>query len=212
MELSKKAIKEIAAHLDMGMICFVHKETKEVKSIVDPNDIYAEEEHWKEDLEEIEKESDKYLQIEKMPSREAFQIMADFTGLVENTKIRNRLIYALNQNKPFRKFKYEVDYNEHIRQQWFKYKSYRYEEWVKTYIEVMTKEPEEEELPIISGFFNDDGTPYNPDLHPIPNLCLTCKKKDDPNEEMICNLTRMDQQGEKEFKCFAYEKKEKKHV
>ncbi len=56
------------------------------------------------------------------------------------------------------------------------------------------------------GFFNDDGTEYNPDLFPLPNLCMSCKKREDPNEEIVCNLTRMDQQGEPEFKCFAYEK------
>jgi len=61
--------------------------------------------------------------------------------------------------------------------------------------------------PLAGGFFNDDGTPFNPDLYPLPNLCLSCKKKDDPSEEILCGLTRMDQAGEKEFKCFAYEKK-----
>lgn len=55
-------------------------------------------------------------------------------------------------------------------------------------------------------FFDDDGNQFNPNLHPLPGLCQSCKKKDDPNEELLCNLTRLDQQGEKEFKCFAYEK------
>lgn len=57
------------------------------------------------------------------------------------------------------------------------------------------------------AYFNDDGKEYNPDLYPIPGLCTICKKKDDPKEEIICNMTRMDQQDEEEFKCFAYEKK-----
>ena len=46
-----------------------------------------------------------------------------------------------------------------------------------------------------------------PNLYPLPSLCLSCKKKDDPNEEILCGLNRMDQVGEAEFKCFAYEKK-----
>ena len=57
------------------------------------------------------------------------------------------------------------------------------------------------------AYFSDDGKEYNPNLYPIPSLCTICKKKDDPKEEVVCNLTRMDQQGEEEFKCFAYEKK-----
>jgi hypothetical protein len=56
------------------------------------------------------------------------------------------------------------------------------------------------------AIFDDDGNQFNPNLHPLPSLCQSCKKKDDPNEELLCNLTRMDQLDEKEFKCFAYEK------
>ena len=58
-------------------------------------------------------------------------------------------------------------------------------------------------------YFNDDGSEYNPDLYSVPNLCIICKKKDDPKEEILCNLTRMDQIGEEEFKCFSFEKKSK---
>ena len=60
----------------------------------------------------------------------------------------------------------------------------------------------------IMGYYNDDGSKFNPDLYPLPNLCMSCAKKDDPNEEIVCNMTRMDQLGETDFRCFAYEKKE----
>ncbi|MEW6419523.1 MAG: hypothetical protein AB1480_15645 [Nitrospirota bacterium] len=59
----------------------------------------------------------------------------------------------------------------------------------------------------MSQFFDDDGTEINQELISKPGLCITCRKDDDPKEEILCTLTRMDQQGEKEFKCFAYEKK-----
>ncbi len=65
---------------------------------------------------------------------------------------------------------------------------------------------EDENIPT-GGYYFDDGTPYNPDLHPKPGLCLSCKKMDDPSEEMVCNLTRMDQLNEKEFICYGYEGK-----
>jgi len=55
--------------------------------------------------------------------------------------------------------------------------------------------------------FFDDGTEYNPDLNPKPGLCLTCKKDEDQKEEILCDMNRMDQHGENEFICFAYEKK-----
>ncbi len=57
----------------------------------------------------------------------------------------------------------------------------------------------------MNGYFDDDGNELNPDLIPKPNLCLSCKKNEDPNEEILCNLNRLDQSNESEFKCFAYE-------
>ena len=56
-------------------------------------------------------------------------------------------------------------------------------------------------------FFDDDGTELNPDLIPKPALCVSCAKDADHSEEMLCNLNRLDQQGEDEFKCDAYEPK-----
>ena len=58
----------------------------------------------------------------------------------------------------------------------------------------------------IHGLFDDDGYEINSELIKKPSLCLTCVHNDDPNEEFLCNLTRFDQQGEQEFKCFAYKK------
>ena len=58
-----------------------------------------------------------------------------------------------------------------------------------------------------SGFFPDDGTEINPDLIVKPSLCVACRKDDDPKEEIRCTLTRADQQGERDFTCFAFELK-----
>lgn len=59
----------------------------------------------------------------------------------------------------------------------------------------------------LHSFFNDDGTPVNPDLMPKPSLCTTCKHDNDPNQETLCALNRMGQQGTDDFKCEAYEKR-----
>jgi hypothetical protein len=59
----------------------------------------------------------------------------------------------------------------------------------------------------IAGFFDDNGYEINNDLIKKPSLCLTCVNDDNPNEEMLCNMTRYDQKDDKEFKCFAYKKK-----
>ena len=59
------------------------------------------------------------------------------------------------------------------------------------------------------AYFTDDGVELNPNLYPKPLLCLSCKKDDydDEDEEILCNLNRLDQLEEEEFECFAYENK-----
>ena len=59
----------------------------------------------------------------------------------------------------------------------------------------------------IAGFFDDDGYEINTDLIKKPSLCLICKNDDNPDEEMLCNMTRYDQKDDNDFKCFAFIKK-----
>jgi hypothetical protein len=55
-------------------------------------------------------------------------------------------------------------------------------------------------------YFDEDGTEINPDLIAKPGLCISCKKDGESGEEeVLCSLTRADQQGEEEFICEAYE-------
>ena len=56
-------------------------------------------------------------------------------------------------------------------------------------------------------YFDDEGNELNPNLVAKPSLCLSCAKDDDPTQEILCNLNRLDQAGEEEFQCDAYEPK-----
>lgn len=60
----------------------------------------------------------------------------------------------------------------------------------------------------ICGIFDDDGYEINTELIKKPALCLTCVNNDNANEEILCNLTRFEQRNDKEFKCFAFRKKD----
>ncbi|MBL7214599.1 MAG: hypothetical protein ISS71_02850 [Phycisphaerae bacterium] len=57
-------------------------------------------------------------------------------------------------------------------------------------------------------FYDDDGTEVNPGLIAKPALCVSCKKDGLRNEEILCDLNRMDQQDSDEFICEAYEPKD----
>lgn len=55
-------------------------------------------------------------------------------------------------------------------------------------------------------YYDDDGNELNPNLIPKPHLCVGCLKDEvgDEMEQILCNLTRLDQAGEKEFRCYAF--------
>jgi hypothetical protein len=53
-------------------------------------------------------------------------------------------------------------------------------------------------------YYDDDGNEIDPTGIPIPRMCLMCEKKDEPTEEILCNLNRLDQAGETHFKCGAF--------
>ncbi|MFP4013751.1 MAG: hypothetical protein ACLFVQ_06670 [Chitinispirillaceae bacterium] len=58
------------------------------------------------------------------------------------------------------------------------------------------------------GIFNDDGSRIDPNLVPIPPLCLSCSSYGlGGEEEILCTLNRADQAGETDFECGAYQEK-----
>ena len=53
-------------------------------------------------------------------------------------------------------------------------------------------------------YYDDDGNELNPATVPMPRMCLMCEKKGDPQEEIFCDLIRLGQRDEKEFKCRSF--------
>lgn len=60
----------------------------------------------------------------------------------------------------------------------------------------------------ISGFYRDDGTRIDPKNVSKPVLCEKCKRDGiNKEEEILCILTRSDQEGKEGFKCAVFEPK-----
>lgn len=53
-------------------------------------------------------------------------------------------------------------------------------------------------------YYDDDGNELDPSTIRMPKMCLLCEKKDLPDEEILCNLTRLDQKDEPVFQCGAF--------
>ncbi|SFE64670.1 UPF0158 family protein [Thermophagus xiamenensis] len=124
----KKIVKEIAESIDTGFICFLNLDTLETESIPNDEDYLFEFESAAEEFGEGLKYSEweHCIKFEPLPSYEAFKIMEDFIDVVDDDKVRNRLINALNRRKPFANFKNVIDSSQY-RQAWFDYKQQQLE-------------------------------------------------------------------------------------
>jgi hypothetical protein len=136
IKLTKNKVREIYQDLDCGMRCFYNSETDEIKSLPDfDSNPYADEELWQDVSEELDSNFDKYIEFDKLPTREYFQIMTDFIDSVVDKKVQGLLVNALNKSKPFRNFKYEIDNSGEYRQKWFDFKDQEYCKWIETQIQ-----------------------------------------------------------------------------
>jgi lactoylglutathione lyase len=160
MDLTKLDINDIAQNIDMGMLCFIHRETLELISYPDPNQFHDDvEEHWGEDMKKVARNEDEYVCISKMGSSNSFRIMEDYTKTIKNKKLQGKLEQALENRKPFRNWKYIIDDQGEEREEWFKFKQARMETWVKCHLDPQEKyDPEtlyeletDEPEPIIFG-------------------------------------------------------------
>lgn len=130
--MTEEQITDIADNLDCGLRCFVHRETKAIVTTPDiTNELESDLDPWDDAIEEIENNSDRYVEIEKMGSNESFRLMQNFVETVESEGLRGKLDQALNRPKPFRNFKFEIDNSGPYRQKWFDFERQRLMEWVK---------------------------------------------------------------------------------
>jgi hypothetical protein len=145
MKLTPKEIKEIADHLETGMICYFSRKTREIKAVLNFDDMpYADDELWQDLIQEIEENLADYDAYEGMSSRDSFNIMVDFIGNVDNTDLKASLITAINKRKPFANFKWQIDNSGEYRQKWFDYRKKRYLEWVKEQAEAHNRKENRE--------------------------------------------------------------------
>lgn len=121
--ITPEKIKEIAEELDMGFRAFIHKTTGELFFVPDEDNLaYADPEHWEEELKHLENNFNDYYEIYKWTSREAFQMRVEFAEQVSDQQLQSRLFDALQQKKPFQKFKFVIDNSGSFRKQWFDFK------------------------------------------------------------------------------------------
>jgi hypothetical protein len=140
LKLTKEQIHKIYQELDCGLLCFYNPENGEIKSLPDfDSNPYAEEEMWEEEIKEIESNSDKYIEFEKMSSRDSFIMMEDFVDEVKDETLKDLLAKGLSRPKPFHNFKFVIDNSGEFRDKWFEFKEKKCCEWIEEQIEGFSK-------------------------------------------------------------------------
>lgn len=127
--LSDEQLKKVVDELETGMKCYLHRQTSELIAFPDP-DQFPDADDWQQEMDEIEAHPDDYLEITPMSSRESFRVMERFVDTIDSQAFHNRLLYALDQPKPFRRFKQLIDESEY-RQQWFSFRESETIKWLR---------------------------------------------------------------------------------
>ena len=122
-------LKKVADELETGVKCYLHRQTGELLAFPDP-DQFPDTDAWQQEIDQLEADPDDYRQITSMSSRESFRVMEQFIATIDSPAFRNRLLYALDQTKPFRRFKQLIDESEY-RQQWFSFRQSQTVEWLQ---------------------------------------------------------------------------------
>jgi hypothetical protein len=117
-------LTDIAQNLEMGMKCWYHIPSGEVLWAPDRDSNFdIDEEIWAGTFNEIDEKMHESITFEGLDSNEEFRIMASFAeNEVRDPEVRSRLIYALNQRKPFMHFKSAIHYDSDYLEAWYAFK------------------------------------------------------------------------------------------
>ena len=132
--LTPAQIKDIAGDIHSGLKCYFNIKTHKILKLVDTDEMGGEGDEWQqEEIAELEEHFQDYHRIDKMRSRDAFEVMEAFAEQMPAPGLKRRLFMALNKRRPFRNFQNTVDDSDY-RQAWFTFRDQRQIEWVERQI------------------------------------------------------------------------------
>jgi hypothetical protein len=128
-EKYQKVVHEIAEYLDCGLTCYLNPDTLELEYI--PKNLDNPEEYelmTGESYENLFKHEswNRCIVFEPPESHESFKIMKRFIAEVDDRKLQDSLVDALNKKRPFAHFKNIVETSS-FRQAWFDFKQQQLE-------------------------------------------------------------------------------------
>ncbi|MEW6386467.1 MAG: UPF0158 family protein [Thermodesulfobacteriota bacterium] len=88
-----------------------------------------------EDIEQLEAEPDRYLLIEPVHSSVGYEIMSDFVETLPEGKVQRELERALQQRRPFRRFKDVLLNYPSVQEDWFRFHEQAFMEIIKEWLD-----------------------------------------------------------------------------
>ncbi|MFW5754255.1 MAG: UPF0158 family protein [Marinilabiliaceae bacterium] len=143
-EKYKDTVQKIAENIDCGLVCYLNPDTLELEDL--PNNLDDPEEYELtvgESYDEMFKHDqwNKCIVVEPPESSQGFKIMERFVDEVDDPRLRDQLINALNRKRPFANFKNLVETSS-FRQAWFDFKQKQLEMLVWDELQVQLGETE----------------------------------------------------------------------
>ena len=145
MELIKpteQQFQEIADTLTSGLLVYFNVVTGVYIAMPDP-EIYADDEFgdlYDEDRNELDNNVENYIVFREMDSYQAYKVMSSFVETIDDINLKNALLNALSQAKPFRKFKNILENSENYLKKWDAFRLQQYTKWVKEQYSFAIKE------------------------------------------------------------------------
>ncbi len=140
LNLTDKEWEKIADEVEAGFVVYLHKETKEIVSIIDFDRFFdADESGWKDLIRKVKNDYKSYIKFTAMESRDAFIVMEDFIETVNDKKLQDSLWNALDKRGPFRNFQNVLDYHPNYKEDWFAFKKEKTIEYFKEQLEFANK-------------------------------------------------------------------------
>lgn len=131
-------VKTIAENIEAGLVCFLNPDTLEIEDI--PQE-FADNFHememttgiTEEELNLKHSEWENGIEFYPLESSESFRIMENFAEQLTDKALKNKLINALQNRKPFANFN-RIIHNSDCRQDWFDFKSLQVQNHVKYFL------------------------------------------------------------------------------
>ncbi len=130
--LDDSQLKDIFEQQQLGMCCYVHRQTGQLITVPDADQFSElETQDWQADIHQLETFPEQYWPVPRLSSGDQFRFMEEFVHQLPEEAFQRKLLFILSGPKPFRHFKDAIDRSGPYRQAWFTFRDEQTLAWLK---------------------------------------------------------------------------------